>query len=275
MSSETLPEGFLLSAANLSVSVGSTRLIQGLSLAFRAGELVALLGPSGSGKSTLLRALNGFRPGQGKVRLAGRDLYEDFEQLKTNIGYVPQDDVLHLALSAQRALRYVARLRLPDAEPDRIEHEVRTVLKQVQLTDRAGVRIKNLSGGQRKRVAIAMELLSRPPLMFLDEPTSGLDPDLEDQMMTLFRQLTGAGRLTFVTTHILASLAMVDAVVVLAQGHLVFVGAPSELADFFEVEDLPSVYRALSKGDPRRWARKLQGSLSYQRWVLQRLGSPQ
>lgn len=262
----------MLSAANLSVEIGGTQLLKGLSLAFRAGELVALLGPSGSGKSTLLRALNGFRPGQGRVQLAGRDLYENFEALKTNIGYVPQDDVLHVALPVQRALRYVARLRLPEAESERLEHEVRTVLKQVQLTDRAGVRIKNLSGGQRKRVAIAMELLSRPPLMFLDEPTSGLDPDLEDKMMALFRQLTGPGRLTIVTTHILASLAMVDAVVVLAQGHLVFVGPPGEVADFFEVDDLPSVYRALSKGDPRRWARKLEGSLSYQQWVLQRLG---
>ena len=274
MSNRRLPEGFCLTARGLSLEAGGHQILQGVNLALRAGELVALLGPSGSGKSTLLRALNGFRPAQGRVSVNGQDLYASFEDLKTQIGFVPQDDVLHSALVVQSALRYAARLRLPEADSERIDHEVRTVLSQVGLSDRANVRIRNLSGGQRKRVSVAMELLSRPPLMFLDEPTSGLDPALEHQMMTLFRSLTTQARLTVVTTHVLASLQAVDLVVVLAGGRLVFIGEPAEVPEFFEVGDLPAVYRALSSTDPRRWARKLESSLTYRRWVLDRMQGP-
>lgn len=250
---------------------GGARILSGVNLALEGGELVVLLGPSGSGKSTLLRALNGFRPAEGRVRVDGRDLYAEFEALKTRIGYVPQDDILHRSLKVEKALRYAARLRLRGAEADRLEHEVRTVARQVGLTDRLGVRIRNLSGGQRKRVSVAIELIGRPPLMFLDEPTSGLDPALEAQMMSLFRQITGPERLTVVTTHVLASLEHVDVAVMLAQGRLVFVGPPREARDFFEVEDLPAVYRLLSEADAGRWARRFEGSAWHRRWVLDRL----
>lgn len=254
------------------MQAGGARILSGISLAFFGGELVALLGPSGSGKSTLLRALNGFRPAEGKVRVQGHDLYARFEDFKTRIGYVPQDDVLHRSLKVDKALRYAARLRLPSAPSERIDAEVRMVARQVDLTERLSVRIRNLSGGQRKRVCIAVELLGRPPLMFLDEPTSGLDPALEAQMMGLFRRLTGPERLTVVTTHVLASLEQVDVAVMLAKGRLVFVGPPRAAPGFFEVEDLPAVYRLLSSADAAGWARRFEGSLLYREYVLDRLG---
>ncbi|MCA9550127.1 MAG: ABC transporter ATP-binding protein [Myxococcales bacterium] len=261
-----------LSARGLAVTAGGARILSGVNLCFLAGELVALLGPSGSGKSTLLRALNGFRPGEGRVRLSGRDLYQDFEALKTRIGFVPQDDVLHTSLTVDKALTYAARLRLPaDAGLERISGAVTAVLREVGLVERRTVRVRNLSGGQRKRVSVAMELLSHPPLLFLDEPTSGQDPALEGQMMALFRRLTGPERITVVTTHVLASLDEVDLAVMLAAGRLVYVGPPDGAPDFFGARDLPAVYRALAEGDAARFARRLEASSLYREHVLDRL----
>lgn len=252
---------------------GGQAILQDVDLAFRAGELVALLGPSGSGKSTLLRALSGFSPGEGRVTLGGRDVYADFEALKTNIGFVPQDDVVHRSLTVSRALTYAARLRLPPDWPsERVDHAVRSVLTEVGLTERAGTRVRNLSGGQRKRVSVAMELLSRPPLLFMDEPTSGLDPALEGQMMRLFRALTGPARLTLVTTHVLASLDQVDLVVMLARGRVVYVGPANEIATHFEVADLTEVYRLLATDAAAAWARRWPHSARCHAHVLARLG---
>lgn len=258
-----------------SVTAGDVKIVRDVSLSLQSGELVAVLGPSGSGKSTLLRAMTGFRPGQGRVHLCGRDLYADFEELKTLVGFVPQDDVVHLGLTVEKTLDYAAQLRLHAEMPDvRRQAVVRSVLAQVELTDRAGVRVRNLSGGQRKRVSIAVELLAQPPLLFLDEPTSGLDPALEARTMQLFRGFTGQGRLTVVTTHVLASLDVVDLVIIVSRGRLVFVGPPADAPAFFGVADLPSVYRVLSKDSPDEWARKLLAAPTYRQHVIDRLSTP-
>ena len=264
--------GYRLDARGVSVSAGDLRIVQPLNLSLRSGELVALLGPSGSGKSTLLRALNGFRPGAGKVLVNGEELYRDFEQLKTLVGFGPQDDGVHPGLTVAKTLDYAAQLRLPADMPDvRRDAAVREVLTQVELTERADVRVRNLSGGQRKRVSIAVELLAKPPLLFLDEPTSGLDPALEERTMQLFRRLTGPDRLTLVTTHVLASLDVVDVVLIVSAGFLVYVGPPSEAPSFFGVADLPSIYKRLAKDPPREWANKLLASPLHQAYVGERL----
>ncbi len=147
-----------------------------MDLSFHGGELVALLGPSGSGKSSLLRALSGFRPGEGLVQADNVDLVEEHTRFRRRIGYVPQDDILHRALKVESALRYAAALRLPDADDSMLDGAVTAVLAQVGLSDRRKHRVRQLSGGQRKRVSVAMELLLKPDFFFLDEPTSGLDP---------------------------------------------------------------------------------------------------
>ena len=266
---------YRLDVRNLEVVAGGQRILHGVDLSLRAGELVALLGPSGSGKSTLLRAMNGFRPGRGKVEVCGRDLYASFEALKALVGYVPQDDVVHGALTVEKALRYAAELRLPASMPEPLRRgTVDQVLAEVGLQDRRKVRIKSLSGGQRKRVAVAMELLARPPLFFLDEPTSGLDPALEEQMMALLRAITIEERLTVVTTHVLASLELVDLALVMAKGRLVYLGPPAQIAEFFGAKDLPEAYRLLAKAEPAALAERFARSPEHRRYVVERLASP-
>ena len=266
---------YRLDVRDLSLSTGGRAILAGIDLSLRGGELVAVLGPSGSGKSTLLSSMIGFRRAKGRVRLCDRDLYADFDALKTLIGFVPQDDVVPTALTVRKALEYSARLRLPPRMPRPLwMAEVDRVLAEVELKDRADVRVRRLSGGQRKRVSLAVELLSTPPLLFLDEPTSGLDPDLEDKTMALFRRLTTAGRITVVTTHVLASLDRVDLAVFMAQGKVVYLGPPKGAPAFFEVDDLPAVYRRLAQGPAEPWAAKLRASPGYRALVIDRLAEP-
>ena len=265
---------YRLDVRDLSYRAGGTQILSGINLSLRSGELVAVLGPSGSGKSTLLTSLIGFRRAQGRVELCGQDLYAGFESLKTRIGFVPQDDVVPESLTVSKALHYAARLRLPQEMPEPLRRAtVESVLAQVELSDRAGVRVKRLSGGQRKRVSLATELLSSPPLLFLDEPTSGLDPDLEDKAMSLFRRLTDEGRLTVVTTHVLASLSAVDIALIVAKGRHVFIGPPAEAPGFFGVPDFPSIYRLLAAGPADPWTAKMVATSAYRALVVERLGT--
>lgn len=268
------PAEYRLDVRDLSYRAGRAQILSGISLSLRSGELVAVLGPSGSGKSTLLTSLIGFRRAQGRVELCGQDLYAGFEALKTRIGFVPQDDVVPESLTVAKALHYAARLRLPPEMPEPLRRAtVESVLAQVELSDRAGVRVRRLSGGQRKRVSLATELLASPPLLFLDEPTSGLDPDLEDKAMSLFRRLTDEGRLTVVTTHVLASLSAVDIALIMAKGRLVFIGPPGEAPALFGVADFPSIYRLLAAGPPEPWAAKMLASGPYRALVVERLAA--
>src|SRR5262249_38337561 len=147
--------------------------------------LLAILGPTGAGKSTVMRVLTGAQaPSSGTVLYNGRSLYSAYDELRYRIGYVPQDDVLHQQLPIRRALRYAAQLRFPpdtsDAERDQ---RVEEVMAELGLTSRAKLAVSRLSGGQRKRTSVALELLTRPSLLALDEPTSGLDPGYERQVM--------------------------------------------------------------------------------------------
>ena len=142
-------------------------------------EFVALVGGSGAGKSTLLNAMSGFAPADGRVLVNGDDLYDNFAAYRSILGYVPQDDIIHSLLPVRSALTYAARLRLPDATGPEIDARVNKVLSEVEMSEHADKQVGRLSGGQRKRVSIASELLAEPGLFFLDEPTSGLDPGLE------------------------------------------------------------------------------------------------
>ena len=178
-----------LVADDLMVQIGDAVLLDDISFALPAASLLAVIGPSGCGKSTLLRAMTGLRPANtGRVRYDGRDLYEDYAELRYRIGLVPQDDVLHRQLTVRRALRFAAALRFADDVPRRERWaRVDEVLKLLGLTTRAKQRIDKLSGGQRKRTSVALELLTEPSLLYLDEPTSGLDPALDKEVMTELR----------------------------------------------------------------------------------------
>jgi ABC-type multidrug transport system ATPase subunit/pSer/pThr/pTyr-binding forkhead associated (FHA) protein len=245
-----------LVAEALSVSRGGRTLLHDVSLTLPPGSFTAIIGASGSGKSTLLSALSGVRPAQaGRVTLSGVDLYASFGVLKTALGYVPQDDIVHGELSVGESLAYTARLRLP-ADTTAAERAARIagVLATLELTDWRDVRIDRLSGGQRKRVSIASELLTEPSVLFLDEPTSGLDPGLEEALMLLLRELAYKGKTVVIVTHTLENIQLCDSVALLVEGRLAFHGPPAGARSHFGIDSLVNLYARLKERPAAEWA---------------------
>lgn len=216
-------------------------LIDHLTLSLRPGEFVGILGPSGAGKTTLLTALNGFRhPDQGQVLFNQTPLDESGAMFRNAIGYVPQQDILHPELSVEKSLAYIARLRLsPDLTADQRTNIVDATLETLGLRHVRNQRIHELSGGQRKRVSIGAELIVRPRVLFLDEPTAGLDPSVEERLMHHFRAMAHGGTTVIITTHLLSHLALLDRLIIISCGRLVFFGKPDEALAFFSEETQP------------------------------------
>ena len=220
-------------------------LLDGVDLALPTSSLMAVIGPSGAGKSTLLGALTGSRRASaGTVTFDGRDLYENYDELRRRIGLVPQDDVVHPQLTVRQALEYASRLRFPaDLEPAARRARIDEVVAELELTGHADTRIDRLSGGQRKRTSVALELLTEPSLLFLDEPTSGLDPGLDKSVMTTLRTLADGGRTVIVVTHSVANLGMCDRVLLLAPGGKVaYFGPPEAVLSYFACTDYSDVF---------------------------------
>ncbi|NJP07066.1 MAG: FHA domain-containing protein [Chloroflexaceae bacterium] len=213
-------------ARHIQIGQKTLHILHEMSLSIAPREFVAIVGGSGAGKSSLLKALNGYEKAtSGHVLINGDDLYDQFVAYQTELGYVPQDDILHRTLPVATALRYTAQLRLPaDTTAAEITRRLSDVLAQVDLREQHQRPIQRLSGGQRKRTSIAAEMLSRPSLFFLDEPTSGLDPGLEKKMMYTLRQIADSGRIVVLVTHATENIALCDQVAFLARGHLVFMG---------------------------------------------------
>ena len=226
---------------------GAIKLLDAISLSIRPNEFVGMLGPSGSGKSTLMDALNGVRPVKtGSVQINGTDLYRHFDSLKQSIGYVPQEDIIHRELSVYRTLYYVAKLRLSrDVSKAEIRQIIDEVLDVTNLADRRDVSVRRLSGGQRKRVSIAVELITKPSVIFLDEPTSGLDPAAETRTMRLFKQIADSGRTVVMTTHNLENVRLFDKVILLMRGRLVYYGPPDDALKHFGVAGFKELYEKL------------------------------
>ena len=226
---------------------GSIKLLDDVGLTIQPNEFVGLLGPSGAGKSTLMDSLNGMRPASsGHVLINNLDLYNHLDSLKQSIGYVPQDDIIHRELTVYRTLYYVARLRLSrDVSSREIDQIVNEVMDVTGLSERRDVPVSQLSGGQRKRVSIAVELITKPSVIFLDEPTSGLDPATEEKIMKLFRQIAESGRTVILTTHAMENVKLFDKIVVLMRGKLVFYGAPQEALAHVKAENFKDLYDKL------------------------------
>ncbi|WP_433506487.1 FHA domain-containing protein [Pseudonocardia halophobica] len=271
--------GFSVQGASVTTDSGKT-LLRDVSFALPGRSLLAVVGPSGAGKSTLLRALTGSRPADvGEVRYAGRDLYAEYDELRHRIGLVPQDDVLHPQLTVRRALRFAARLRFPADVPeaDR-ERRIDEVLTELNLTEQAGQRIDTLSGGQRKRTSVALELLTRPSLLFLDEPTSGLDPGLDKSVMQTLRGLAdgsdtrsgSGGRTVVVVTHSVLNLDLCDRLLVLAPGgHVAFFGPPREALEYFGAPDYAEMFLLLERVPGDTLAARYRESRQHSRYVAQ------
>src|SRR6266567_1953589 len=235
---------------------GTIKLLDDIGLTIQPNEFVGLLGPSGAGKSTLMDALNGMRPASsGFVLINNLDLYRHLDSLKQSIGYVPQDDIIHRELTVYRTLYYVARLRLSrDVSRREIDQIVNEVMDVTGLSERRDVAISQLSGGQRKRVSIAVELITKPSVIFLDEPTSGLDPATEEKIMRLFRQIAESGRTVVLTTHAMENVKLFDKIVVLMRGKLVFYGAPQEALAHVKAESFKDLYDKLEAPVDRQTA---------------------
>jgi ABC transport system ATP-binding/permease protein len=210
------------------------QLLSDISLTARPGTLTAVIGGSGAGKSTLARLIAGYTtPSSGSVTFEGHDIHAEYASLRSRIGMVPQDDVVHRQLTVKQALSYAAELRLP---PDTSKNDrakvVAQVLEELDLTKHADTRVDKLSGGQRKRASVALELLTGPSLLILDEPTSGLDPALDHQVMAMLRQLADAGRVVIVVTHMLSYLDTCDQLLLVAPGgKTAYSGPPDQIGE--------------------------------------------
>ncbi|MGW2305027.1 FHA domain-containing protein [Streptomyces sp. NPDC001809] len=256
------------SARHLTVTVdGGKQILKDVSFGVPEKSLIGVIGPSGSGKSTLLKALTGYRPAnEGDVLYDNRSLYKQFAELRQRIGLVPQDDILHKELTVQKALRYAAKLRFPgDTATAEREARIGEVLRELKLDIHKEKKVTSLSGGQRKRVSVALELLTKPSLIFLDEPTSGLDPGMDRDVMQLLRGLADDGRTVLVVTHSVAELGLCDKLLVMAPGGSVaYFGPPDEALNFFGYSTWADVFSAFENYRDYDWAGRWKGSQHYQ-----------
>src|SRR5215468_2612927 len=251
--------GARIDATGVGQHAGGRQILHEVSLCIEAGDLVALAGGSGAGKTTLLGILAGLgAPSTGKVMHDGAQI-DAGAMPRSGVGYVPQDDIIHDEMPLQRTLQYAARLRLPaGTSSEQADRVVDEIMHELDLADRRDVAVRMLSGGQRKRASIAVELLTRPSTIFLDEPTSGLDPSTSAEVVRLLRQLTRRGVTVVLTTHEPATIDQCDQVVFLTRnGYLAFAGPPAEARRYFGVDDLVEVYHQLASEDtPRAWAER-------------------
>ena len=231
---------------------GGRRLLEDVTFTAQPGSLTAVIGPSGAGKTTVATIISGSeRPTEGVVEFEGRSVHAEYQVLRSRIGMVPQDDVVHRQLTIRQALGYAAELRLPpDTSRTDREEVIETVLDELQLSEHADTRVDRLSGGQRKRASVAMELLTGPSLLILDEPTSGLDPALDRQIMATLRRLADSGRVVVIVTHSLSYLEMCDQVLLLAPGgKTAYVGPPDKVGAALGSTDWADIFARVA-ADP-------------------------
>ena len=280
--------GLEVEAFGLKAGRKDLNLLQDISLVLKPREFVVVVGQSGGGKTTLVDALAGYRPAtDGRVFVNGIDLYRNFDAVRSNIGAVPQRDIIHMELTVYQALDYSAKLRMPpDTTPAERHNRIMEVLNDLDLVHRKDIQISRLSGGQQKRVSIGVELLTKPGLFFLDEPTSGLDPGTETALMQLMRRLADQGRTIVLITHATKNVMLADKVIFLARGgYLAWFGPPDEALEYFrdyapERErrsgsiDFDTIYAILeepSLGRPQDWGKRYTSHSAFQNYVIQPL----
>jgi ABC transport system ATP-binding/permease protein len=265
-----------LDVVNATQQAGTKIYLNNVSLSIFPNEFVGLLGPSGAGKSTLLDTIIGIRKAtSGHIFINNTNLYENFNIFRQWIGYVPQDDIIHKELTVRQCLYFTAKLRLALDEVD-INKRIDEVLEELELTHiqdkQIGGRKEKISGGQRKRVSLAVELLAEPGLLFLDEPTSGLDPRVENLMMKLFRRLADQGRTIVVTTHSMESLDQLDNIVFLSEGgSLAYYGPAKECDSYFGASKASEIFGQLNISDAPTKKSEYENSSYYETYVTKRL----
>lgn len=254
------PEGIALEVHDLNKEVpakgGKKTILDKVSLSIGANEFVAIIGGSGAGKTTLMTAMSGFDSKvTGHVYCNGTDLHENFQTLKNIIGFVPQQDIIYENITLKKMLYYTAKMKMPqDTSNQEIEERIEEVLRMVELSEHKDTYIRRLSGGQKKRASIAVELLANPGLFFLDEPTSGLDPGTEEHLMRTLSKLSKEQEKTIVmVTHTINNLDLCDKVIIMGYGgRLCYCGNPAGIKDFFHTDDLVKVYDIIT-ADSKGW----------------------
>lgn len=229
-------------------------LLQDIHLDIKPGSMVLLLGGSGAGKTTLINAINGYEPAKAEIMLNGQNVYENYRQMKYNIGFVPQQDLMRLHDTVEHTLKDAAFLRLPsDLSRQAIESRVESVLELFGLTAVKNSMVRKLSGGQRKRLSIAMEFLSNPDLFILDEPDSGLDGVIARELMEQLRSIADQGKVVLIVTHTPdRCIDLFDHVIVLAKdsartGRLAFYGTIQEAREFFQRDTMEAIVKCVNR----------------------------
>jgi ABC transport system ATP-binding/permease protein len=282
--------GLRVDAVNLNKWVRKDlNILQNISVSFKPREFIVVVGQSGGGKSTFVDAVAGYRPATppSQVLVNDIDIYQHFDSIRNDIGFVPQKDIIHMELTVYQALDYAAQLRMPgDTTPEERHKRVMEVLADLDITHRKDVQISGLSGGQQKRVSIGVELLTKPGLFFLDEPTSGLDPGTETALMQLMRRLADQGRTIILITHATKNVMLADKVIFLARGgYLAWFGPPEEALEYFdqhrsererragkiEFDEIYAILDDQSKGKAEDWAIRYRQSSAYQKYVAEPL----
>lgn len=270
-----------LSSRNLTRRIDAVSLLDDVSFTVFSGEVIALVGPSGAGKTTLLNAIAGVTPADsGEVLLDGQDFHAILQVDRSRVGTVPQDDIVHPELTVAESLYYSARLRFaPDTAEPELHAEVDRVLAELGIEHIRGSRIgdamrRGISGGQRKRVNLGQELLTRSTrVLFLDEPTSGLDPRAAQDIVRLVRQLADRGRIVFLVTHDLSPqvMAQVDHLLVLAPGgRLAYFGPPADACRYFNVPTADAIFNRFQDRSPAEWGLAYRASPDFRKYVSTR-----
>lgn len=262
-----------IEARNLYLTVHSQgnpkTLLNDITLAIGPSEFVGLIGPSGAGKTTLMLAMNGeLTPTSGRVQINGINLHQNEQTFKGLLGYVPQDDIIHRELTVEGCLDYAIRLRYPDLSDQERKALLERTLNNLDLTSSRAVSIgtpekKGISGGQRKRVNLAQELVADPLVLFLDEPCSGLDPKSDSDVMKLLRKLTDDGITVVLTTHNITekNFRLLDKLIVVAEGgNLAYFGPADSACQYFDVKEPEQIFDQLKTQKGSFWKQKYQTS---------------
>ena len=263
-----------ITARHITKTIGGKTILQDISIAIKPREFIGLMGPSGCGKSTLMDALNGLRPATGgNVFINDLDLYQNFNALRRSIGYVPQRDILHDGLTVERTLFYAAKLRLPQGTSEQaVNGVINEVIQTVGLVEQRHTAFRQLSGGQQKRLSLALELITKPSFLFLDEPTSPLDPETTENMMMLFRRLADDGRIVVMVTHKFEKFREMHQIAMLTKGgRLAFYGPPDEALQYFNCHEPGDIYRYIGARDPHQLSRDFEKSPQHQKYIQSRI----
>ena len=230
-------------------------LVDRVSIRIPKGHFMAIVGPSGCGKTTLLKTIAGLNPeSAGALFWDGRDLSKEGDFSPSEIGYVPQFSIAYDPLTIDESVEAATRLRVRSATLEELDHRIDRVLEETGLSPISDRQVKVLSGGQKRRLGLAMELVSDPKLLLCDEVTSGLDPRSEREIVRLLHDLSRKdGRIVLSVTHSLSHLELYDSILVLHEGRVAFHGPPDQLTHYFSVSDTEEVYPRLASQPSERW----------------------